>query len=51
LTTDVEPSQPNTAGGPHNSVVVDDFTPLREDGTPALRYVWRHLLDVQAGRP
>lgn len=50
LTTDIEPSQSNTAGGPHNSVVVDDFTPLREDGTPVLDYVWRHLLDVPAGR-
>jgi len=43
LTTDVLP-QSGDYDDAHGSVVVDQHTPLRSDGTPRLSEVWRHLL-------
>ncbi len=53
LVTSVTPvGPPDKQGLPnyHNSVVVDDFTPVGPDGvTPVLRDVWIYLLTSQAG--
>jgi dienelactone hydrolase len=46
LSTNVEPVKDKDYAGPHNSVAVDDFTPLTDDGTPVMQPVWRYLVDV-----
>jgi dienelactone hydrolase len=46
LSTDVEPIKDKDYAGPHNSVAVDDFTPIGNDGKPVMLPVWRYLLDV-----
>jgi dienelactone hydrolase len=46
LSTNIEPVKDKDYAGPHNSVAVDDFTPLADDGTPVMQPVWRYLLDV-----
>lgn len=46
LTTDTDACRgdPGDRGLHHNCPVVDDYTPLASDGTPALQYVWDYLL-------
>ncbi|NDJ87526.1 MAG: hypothetical protein GYB66_16755, partial [Chloroflexi bacterium] len=47
LFTSVTPAREGAraSAGAHNVVIGDDFTPV-ENGVPALREVWRYLLDV-----
>jgi dienelactone hydrolase len=46
LSTNCEPVKDKDYAGPHNSVAVDDFTPLANDGTSVMLPVWKYLLDV-----